>query len=242
MSDLIIQNFALALPFAELAAHICFHNSAAVVQLYRTHVFVNGNRLFNTEDLSATLETITLTHLKVKLGVNSWRHVSTAFRRKLCNQLDDLIEQDSMDSVQAVQSGHSRQTENRVYALSQDSFAGVPEDLLPLFLKASTDWQNKVGVFPGGTMVPYSQALAINYVPPSLPSGSSMSDEMCNFIDSRIKVHVEAATKTILDSFTQLFSNFSSTQTAAMSEMKEKMKSAELQPKLLGIYFPCPLF
>jgi hypothetical protein len=72
--------------------------------------------------------------------------------------MEELMEEDENDSVQAQQSGHSRRTENRVYGLSPDAMAGAPEDLLPLFLDASTDWQVACKVVPGGLGLTYSQA------------------------------------------------------------------------------------
>lgn len=149
-ADLLVQNLAIARPFAEAAAFLSYSEPIKIVQLYQTHLFVNQDRLFTTADLTSGLEDVTLTQLGVKLGVNGWRHVSTAFRRKICKRMEDLFEEDNMESVQALQSGHSRQTENRVYALSADSLLGAPEDLLPLFLEASKDWQIACRIVPGG--------------------------------------------------------------------------------------------
>jgi hypothetical protein len=162
-SDLMVQDLAIARPFAEFAAHMSYPNPAAIVYLYRNHIFVNQDRLFNTEDLKAGIQQLTVSHLDVKLGVNGFRHVSTAFRRKICNAMEELIEEDDNDSVQAQQSGHSRRTENRVYGLSADAMAGAPEDLLPLFLDASTDWQVACKVVPGGLGLTYSEARATNF-------------------------------------------------------------------------------
>jgi hypothetical protein len=149
-ADLLVQDLAITRPFAEVAAHLSYPDTSNVIQLYRTHVFVNQNRLFDTDDLTAGLQEFTLKYLGVKLGVNGWRHVSTAFRRKICTRMEDLYEEDEMDNVQALQSGHNRQTENSVYALSADSAMGAPEDLLPRFLDASKDWQLACRLVPGG--------------------------------------------------------------------------------------------
>ncbi|KAG2088559.1 uncharacterized protein F5147DRAFT_658677 [Suillus discolor] len=76
------------------------------------------------------------------LGVSSWRHISTAFKRKLCRFAEDLSEDDEQDTVvEALKAGHNRSTENRIYGRSPDALAGAPEDLLALFLQASTNWQ-----------------------------------------------------------------------------------------------------
>ncbi len=62
------------------------------------------------------------------------------------------------DSIQALQSGHSRHTENRLYGITAESLAGAAEDVLPMFLDASTDWQVACCIVPGGHMLPYSEA------------------------------------------------------------------------------------
>jgi len=161
--DMMIQDMALARPFAEFAAHMSYADPGPIVHLYRNHIFVNQDRKFTTEDLKAGIQRLTVRHLDVKLGVNGYRHVSTAFRRKICNSMEEAIKQDDNDSIAAQQSGHSRQTENRVYGLSADAMAGAPEDLLPLYLDASTDWQIACKVVPGGLGLTYSEARATHF-------------------------------------------------------------------------------
>jgi hypothetical protein len=201
-TDLMVQDMAIARPFAELAAHLSYHDPGPIVHLYRNHLFINQDRLFTTEDLKAGIERLTVSHLGVKLGVNGFRHVSTAFRRKICNAMEELIEEDENDSVQAQQSGHSRRLENRVYGLSPDALAGAPEDLLPLFLDASTDWQLACKVVPGGLGLTYSEARATNFdslvqagkITPSLSSNPQLllnklhtdMNRMFSRLDSRL--------------------------------------------------------
>lgn len=158
-SDLMVQSLAIARPFAIFAVSLIYPGQPGVIQLYQKHLFVNHAKLFVTEDITAVLQKITLVSLGCRLGVNGWRHVSTAFRRKLCTRMDELVEQDEMESIEALQSGHSRQTENRVYGVSADALAGASEDILPLFLKASTDWQVECHLVPGGLPLAYSDAL-----------------------------------------------------------------------------------
>ena len=158
-SDLMIQDIAIARPFARFAASVVYPDQPNIIDLYRRHLFVNHTKLFTTEDLTDSLERWTLPHVGYKLGVNAWRHVSTAFRRKLCARFDNLLAEDENETVGALQSGHSRRTENRVYALSPDALSGASEDILPLFLQASTDWQVVCEVVPGGTGSPYARSL-----------------------------------------------------------------------------------
>ncbi|KAG1832560.1 hypothetical protein DFJ58DRAFT_736345 [Suillus subalutaceus] len=95
------KDLALTRPFAEVAAYICYPDKPSI------------------KDLESVEK------IGFPLGVNSWRHISTAFKRKL----------------EALQAGHSRATENRIYGLSPDALASGAEDLLPLFLQASNNWQ-----------------------------------------------------------------------------------------------------
>ncbi|KAG2063234.1 hypothetical protein BDR04DRAFT_1123399, partial [Suillus decipiens] len=124
--DILIQDLALARPFAEFAASICFPNHAEVLQLYRQHI---------------------LPFLNYGLTINSWRHIQTAWKHE-----------DAEDTIDALQAGHSRATENRVYGLSVQALAGAAEDVLPLFLNASTAWQTRCKTVPGGTLLPYKKA------------------------------------------------------------------------------------
>ncbi|KAG2088572.1 uncharacterized protein F5147DRAFT_525879, partial [Suillus discolor] len=156
--DLIIQDLALTRPFAEIAAYNCYHDRPAIKEMYQTHLFVNNQKLFNTDQLTATMARISIPFLGFGLGVNSWRHISTAFKRKLGRFAEDLLEDDEQDTVEALQAGHNRSTENRIYGLSPDALAGAPEDLLPLFLQASTNWQLVMHTVPGGLQLAYTLA------------------------------------------------------------------------------------
>ncbi|KAF9473073.1 hypothetical protein BDN70DRAFT_771411, partial [Pholiota conissans] len=202
-ADLLLQDFGIARPFAEMAALLCYPEDLGIVQLYQNHVFINQNRLFNTDDMTNGLKEITIKWLGVELGVNGWRHVSTAFRRKLCTRMEELCEEDQMETVQALQSGHSRQTENRVYALSADSLLGAPEDLLPLFLDASKDWQIACKLIPGGLGHSYRNSKAVFFN--SLVNNGTIQlpksmDKTCNEevltllkqISTEVKAHMEA--------------------------------------------------
>lgn len=160
-SDLLIQNIAIARPFAQLAAYLCFPNYPAVHQLYDAQLFVNFAKPITTRDITMCLETYTMTHVGHKLGLQDWRHISIGFRRKLSSTMEDLLEQDGQETIGALQSHHSRETENRIYAISPTAFtSGNADDIFPRFLNHSTDWQVVLGVSRGGSLLPYRQCLA----------------------------------------------------------------------------------
>ncbi|KAG2743923.1 P-loop containing nucleoside triphosphate hydrolase protein [Suillus brevipes Sb2] len=126
-ADLVIQDLALTRPFAEVAAHICYSDRPAVKEMYQTNLFVNNRKLFSTDQLTATMARVSIPFLGFGLGVNSWRHISTTFKRKLGRFAEDF----------------------------PDALAGGPEDLLPLFLQASTNWQLVMHTVPGGLQLAY---------------------------------------------------------------------------------------
>ena len=162
-SDLMIQDLAIARPFAELAAFLCYPQDKDIQGRYNSYLFVNNRELFTSTQLTTITRSYTLPVFDFGMGVNDWRHISAAFRRKLCPGLDDLIEEDTQDTVSALQSGHTRRTENRIYGISPDALAGPAEDVLPLFLDASTDWQVACKMVPGGHLLPYHQARMQHY-------------------------------------------------------------------------------
>ncbi|KAG6867384.1 hypothetical protein C0993_003524, partial [Termitomyces sp. T159_Od127] len=157
-SDLLIQDLVIARPFAQLAALICHPQQPKIWNLYNNYLFVNEGELFHTTNISNLMCLLAAETIHVDLGLQSWRQISIAFRRKTCQQLEDLMESDEENTVQAMQATHSRRTENRVYGLSADALSGVAEDVLPLYLEASTQWQIATGAVPGGLALPYSQA------------------------------------------------------------------------------------
>jgi hypothetical protein len=181
-ADLLIQELAIARPFAKLMAKACYPDQPDILSLYDQHVFVNHGKLFKTDDLTNALRRFSAQFMAIELGVSDWRHISAAFRNKLCGRLQELIEDDEeQESIGALQMGHSRQTENRVYGISQEALHGAAEDILPLFLDASTDWQIVCRVVPGGLSLRYQDALMSSF--DSLVESGRISPEV-NSIES----------------------------------------------------------
>jgi len=159
-ADLVIQDLAIARPFAELAAYICYPKDKDIQGRYNSYLFINNRHLFTTAQLTNVIKLYTLPVFSFGMGVNDWRHISAAFRRKLCPGLESMLQEDENESVPALQSGHTRDTENRTYGISSEMLAGAAEDVLPLFLDASTDWQVANRIVPGGHLLPYREATA----------------------------------------------------------------------------------
>jgi hypothetical protein len=157
-SDLTIQDQVLARPFACLAVKICFPDKPEMWRLYRERLFVNNGRPFTTQNITDCMVRFTLSEIGTGLGVNPWRHISRAFKKKLCNRVMEVLEEGEEEDIDDAQAGRTRSTGNRVYGVSHDTLAGVAEDVLPLFLDHSTDWQKTLEVVPGGLSLEYWEA------------------------------------------------------------------------------------
>ncbi|KAG6915808.1 hypothetical protein DXG01_009772 [Tephrocybe rancida] len=141
-SDLLIQDLAIARPFAEIAANICFPTNKEVQLTYRDYLFVNNGKPFDTTNITTIMEQHSL---------------------PIVGRLEDLIEENEQETVEAQQASHSRKMENRIYALSDVSRTGVSEESLPWFLTASTDWQIETKTVPGGVGLAYMDARSTKF-------------------------------------------------------------------------------
>ncbi|KAF9523200.1 hypothetical protein CPB83DRAFT_899016 [Crepidotus variabilis] len=164
-SDLLIQDLAIVRPFAQLAARVAHQSNPTISELFDTHVFINHTKLFTTEDISGRLSHLSLPVMQVELNVSTWRHVFTAFRRKLCHRLHDLIEVDDGEDIESAQMGHNGQTEKRIYGVSHHSLLGASEDVMLLYCSASTEWQIVLSVQPGGVVTSFLCARAAKVKP-----------------------------------------------------------------------------
>ena len=148
-SDLLLQNLVLARPFAELVIMELYPTAKQLHSLFYNNLFVRHDRLFTSSDLSMIMKQYTNKYLKVELGLRSWRHIAIAFRRKLCTIEKSLLEDNIEDTIYAEQAGHTLQTERRIYGLSPESLITQAEDILPIYLKASSEWQSHMKTVPG---------------------------------------------------------------------------------------------
>jgi len=150
LSDLLIQDLAIAKPFAQFAAHLCFPQQPDIQQLYHDYLFVNNTQLFVVQSISEVLKNYTTPVLGISLGISDWRHIAIAFKRKLCSEAIRLYNGEfSEDSVFARHAGHGKGLEDRIYGLSPDALLGASEDLIFLFMAASTKWQVIHEAVPG---------------------------------------------------------------------------------------------
>lgn len=148
-ADLMIQDLALARPFAEHAARICYPGREDIVELYKYRLFANVNKEFIGSDMSSVMKSHTWPTVGFGIDINTWRHLHVMITRKLCNRTQELLDESEENTPRIRQYGHTNPVHNGTYGLSHDALAGLPEDFLPDFLDASTDWQVLARVVPG---------------------------------------------------------------------------------------------
>ena len=118
---------------------------------------------FQTNDITKKMRYYTGQTLGYEIGVSDWRHISIAIRRKHCPALLEMADDSDKNTTSALQASYSMQTENRIYGLEDSANATGTHLALQSFLKASTEWQNRCRVFPGGTNLPYFEVTAKAY-------------------------------------------------------------------------------
>ncbi len=143
-----------------------------------------------------------------------------------------MEDDETQDSIHALQSGHSRQTENHLYGITAEALAGAAEDVLPLYLDASTDWQVACHVVPGGHMLPYTEAISSNFsylashnkIKVNYSTPVTTMEQVTERVLKEIDVKLEKQTQVLLDCMNQNYGNAFITQ--AMQSMQEKMNQA----------------
>jgi hypothetical protein len=163
-SDMTIQIHAIARPFALFLCDQHFPSNLPMRQTYEQALFANFGKRYTSEDLSGWISKLCTPFVGPVMILSVWRHVAIAFQRKHCPEARRLLDSsESDDSVRALQAGHSRQVEERVYGLSATSALNTPEDMAEAMCQASTDWQIVVKVVPGGIHIPHAECLASSF-------------------------------------------------------------------------------
>jgi hypothetical protein len=148
-ADLVVQTLAIARPFALIAATFCFAQQPAVVRLYSDQMWMAYGRPIKSEELSMCMKHHTTAAFGAPFGIRDVRQFSTTIRRKLIPMENALMEgDDEVDSLDAMQMGHSRRVDIKHYGLTTDGLIGS-EDVLPALLDHSTAWHRVCGVPPG---------------------------------------------------------------------------------------------
>jgi hypothetical protein len=153
---ILVQDLALARPFAILAVQLLYPDDSALLNIYNSYIFVNNRKLFTTDDITSKMKLYIAKYLQAELGVQAWRHLAIAWRRKLCPWASNVLENQHEDYIGAEQAGHSWAVERRLYGRSADALAGPTEDIVHLYLKASGNWQKAMLTVPGMSNLLYS--------------------------------------------------------------------------------------
>jgi len=136
-----------------------FSNDKGIIIKYGDMAFMDFGKEYTSAKLSQLMGNITGPIVGWPVTISAWRHINIAMKRKLCNgSLDTVDNITTSHLIHAQQSGHSVVQENRIYGLSPDALLGASEDVLHLYLDASTDWQVVNKIVPGGLGIAYKDA------------------------------------------------------------------------------------
>ncbi|TEB27627.1 P-loop containing nucleoside triphosphate hydrolase protein, partial [Coprinellus micaceus] len=164
--DLIIQVHTFARPLAMFFAKHLWPNQPEIAMNYNELLFMNFKTEFDSSWVSKRMGQLTSIILGWAMTISPYRHINISFKSHKCKGLiDAFMEQEVMSGVHALQSGHSVQTERRIYGLDHDSLAGISEDHIILYLEASTEYQKAFGIPPGGLGMPYDKAKMSDFKP-----------------------------------------------------------------------------
>lgn len=138
-------------PFAEQVNGILYSHIDGLMEYWHTRLFINVNKPFTTDDISSGLRIASLKTLGVALGLQDYRQLSVCVRRAHCPTLEELIGISGEDTAGALQAGHTRATEDRLYGVSSGYLGSLPENVLEPYMDASKEWQALMRVPDGGS-------------------------------------------------------------------------------------------
>ncbi|KAK2462988.1 hypothetical protein APHAL10511_004975 [Amanita phalloides] len=199
--------------------HRVFPDQPDAVNKYGEMLFMNYGMEFKSEQLSKGMANVTRPIVGWSVTVSSWRHINIAWKRKLCKGMRKVVEQTVRSTIHALQSGHSVASENRLCGLSPDALLGASEDVLQLFLDASTEWQVVNKVVPGGHVLPYHECTMDHF------------DHLCN--EGIIKDKSQGISSKGVDDLFVAMTHVQETVLKAVKDLSVKVQ--QLQDELKGI-------
>ncbi|KAJ7577798.1 hypothetical protein C8J56DRAFT_798220 [Mycena floridula] len=155
-SDLLVQLHAIARPIAVLFSVALDHEDSVTLQ-YKRMLFMGFEKPFTSRKLTELLKKHTSPIINLDIGIAPFRQIFVAFRERNLGKPHKLLQEDE-DSIEAEQMGHSSATEKSHYGLSSNGWEGASDEIVRLFLSASSKWQVLLELVPGGLQLPYHSA------------------------------------------------------------------------------------
>ena len=122
----LVGSLLLLRPFAMAAVDQLYPGQLELKQMYFEKLFVDGNRLFTTEDMTAGIRKYA-GDLREVLNMSAMRLLSITIQQKWCPSqvIEDIMSDETTDDhVGAAMLGHSVNIERLKYAVSAESLAG----------------------------------------------------------------------------------------------------------------------
>ncbi|KAK7437681.1 hypothetical protein VKT23_018397 [Stygiomarasmius scandens] len=164
-ATLVLNDLIYLRPLAQFATYLVFPKDSPAQSLYKHMMFVNYGILFTSDDLSLAMQQWTEKYLSARIGLADLRHISVMFRREHCPSTviddDDLAD---MPTNQALLSGHSARTEDRVYAMTwEDLFSRSSHQFLNVMLSGCADFHVFAGAVPAGILLHFSKVRSASF-------------------------------------------------------------------------------
>ncbi|KAF8181976.1 hypothetical protein K438DRAFT_1975921 [Mycena galopus ATCC 62051] len=134
-ADILIQIHTIA----RLGQSKVWPRDPNVSRAYGEMLFMDVGQMFTSDKLTHLMATKTGHVLGWEVTIASWRHINIAWRRKLCGGSAELLDQEAMSTVNALQGGHS-------------------SILKTWSMGSSGEWQKLLQMVPGGLGLNYKAA------------------------------------------------------------------------------------
>ncbi|KAJ7573464.1 hypothetical protein C8J56DRAFT_903468 [Mycena floridula] len=161
--DLLVQLHSLARPLAVLFSAALEHEDSITLQ-YKRMLFMGFEKPFTSKKLATLLRQYTSPVTSFDIAIADFRQIFVGFRERNLGKTHNLLleDGDSTDTIEAEQMGHSRTTEKANYGLCSNGWEGASDEIILLFLQASSRWQVLLEVVPGALQLPYHSAAKPN--------------------------------------------------------------------------------
>ncbi|KAL1749714.1 hypothetical protein FB107DRAFT_280398 [Schizophyllum commune] len=177
IGDVMLRTFAYCRPPAEFFMEKLFPSGGReAARLYRDLCFTGFGRCFTSDDLSNAMGAESFSVVQFELKLALFRQSYSAFNQALVpgfNEDGEPDDDDDMETIDALQAGHTPDIARRFYGLAHNAFEGTTMTSTHLNLRNSDRWQIILHLQPGGRGSPYFDALLSNPQPTPVPDAQA---------------------------------------------------------------------
>lgn len=146
LSLLLVKYLVLVKPIERVLIGKLYSQEEAI--RHDTFLFVGGGKCFSDEKVCSLIQAGFVNHMNKAIDVRSCRQIIKGFCDAKLRMKNLLIDDDSDDdeNIYDCQRGHSGVVASEYYGVSTMSVNGIDHIKAVQYLKASTEWQNLIGI------------------------------------------------------------------------------------------------